>query len=400
MNLLKFTIAIFVIFVIFVNFMAVAQRPLHYVFMGTPSYGHLKPTLEVVEALTKLGHHVTYFSVPKFKNKIEAVGAKFVDYNSSSARNAQPVNSRSMDLALAYPALNDVMVELWPTIVEFKKLNNIDVIVYDQFAIWGKLIAHQYKIPSVCSSIMLLRTAEDWGKISSKIPKDTNNFSYQEFLDCLACNGADKIIAYTSSDFQPEFRNYKNIIFFGNRSNNKISQSHKTFDDKSLIYISFGTLFNCDFVTLSKLIDFFENTSYKIIISTGGNEEVYNNLLKKNISKNIQIYKFVNQEDILSKASLFITHVGASSLYEAISSSVPIIMIPQMEEQYFNAYKAWKLGLGYILDSKTISKQDIQKALDDIKQNWQKYREASSNIRKTFINSLNAEAVSHNIEVN
>jgi len=305
-----------------------------------------------------------------------------------------------MDLALTYQALNDVMVELWPTILEFIKLNNIDVIIYDQFAIWGKLLALQYKIPSVCSSIMLLRDVEDWMKISKKIPNDTNNFSYKEMLDCIACLGSDKVIAYTSSAFQAEFEKHKNIIFFGNRSNKKILQTHKTFDDQSLIYISFGTLFNCDFDTLNKLIDFFKNTSYNIIISTGGNEEVYNKLLKKKYPKNIQIYKFVDQEDILSKASLFITHAGANSLYEAISFSVPMIMIPQMEEQHFNACKARKLELGCILDSESISEQDIQKALDDINQNWKKYRDASFNIRKTFLNSSNAEEVSRNIEVN
>ncbi|MBY0462382.1 MAG: hypothetical protein K2Q34_04300 [Alphaproteobacteria bacterium] len=384
------------IFIIFVNFIndTLAEKPFHYVFMGTPSYGHFKPTLEIVEALTKLGQQVTYFSVPQFKNQIELVGAKFANYNSISAKNAQPVNSRSMDLSLAYQALNDVMMELWPTILEFMKTNNIDVIVYDQFAIWGKLIASQYNIPSICSSIMLLRPVEDWAKISTKTPINTNNFSYKEMLDCIACRGADKVIAYTSSDFQTEFKENKNVIFLGNRSNKKILQKEKSFDDKSLIYISFGTLFNCDFNVLSKLIDFFENTSYELIISTGGNKEVYNKLLEKKVSKKIKIYEFVEQEDVLSKASLFITHVGASSLYEAIRFAVPMIMIPHMEEQAFNAHKAKKLKLGYILDSKDLSKKDIQKALDNIKRNWRKYRDASFSIRKTFVNSLNAEGVS------
>jgi hypothetical protein len=57
--------------IIFVAFTGVAQRPLRYVFMGIPSYGRLKPTLELVQSLTKLGHHVTYFNASKFKNEIE-----------------------------------------------------------------------------------------------------------------------------------------------------------------------------------------------------------------------------------------------------------------------------------------------------------------------------------------
>jgi len=151
MNFFKLSVAIFIVLVVF---QAAAQRSLYYVFMGIPSYGHLKPTLELVESLTKLGHHVTYFSELQFKNEIESVGATFVDYNVSSKVN-EPNSSEYMDLSLYYLALNDVMIELWPTILEFKKLNNIDVIVYDQLAIWGKLLARQYN-PKFPDSIVTM----------------------------------------------------------------------------------------------------------------------------------------------------------------------------------------------------------------------------------------------------
>ncbi len=382
-----------------------AQRSLHYVFMGVPCYGHIKPTLEIVDALTKRGHRVTYFNVPKFKNKIEEAGATFVDYNTISFRNPQPVNAKSMDLLWTYQGLNTVMRELWPTLLEFQKYNHIDVIVYDQFAVWGKLLARQHNIPSVCSSSMLLRTPEEWGMLATKIPSHFsyqemfNCFSYQEMLNCFSCLEADKVLAYTSADFQPEIKERNNIVFFGNRLNKKTASSPQMFDQNALVYISFGTEYNCDVATLGTLIDFFKNTPHQVIISTGGNEDVYNILLKKNAPKNIHIHKWVDQKDVLSKASLFITHAGMNSVYEAINWSVPMIMIPQMEEQRFNAHKVRKLGLGYVLDSKDPSQENIKEAMETITQNWQKYRDASSHLNKTFLNSFNAEAASHAIEV-
>ena len=52
----------------------------------------------------------------------------------------------------------------------------------------------------------------------------------------------------------------------------------------------------------------------------------------------------VPQLDILSQASVFITHAGMGGTGEAIYYGVPMIAIPQMDEQAITARRSRKPG--------------------------------------------------------
>jgi UDP:flavonoid glycosyltransferase YjiC (YdhE family) len=66
----------------------------------------------------------------------------------------------------------------------------------------------------------------------------------------------------------------------------------------------------------------------------------------------------VPQLDILSQASVFITHAGMGGTGEAIYYGVPMIAIPQMEEQAITARQIEKLGLGCaFLDKNAITSE-------------------------------------------
>ncbi len=49
------------------------------VFFCMPAHGHTNPTIEVVRKLTKNGHEVLYYSFSMFREKIEGVGAKYIE---------------------------------------------------------------------------------------------------------------------------------------------------------------------------------------------------------------------------------------------------------------------------------------------------------------------------------
>ena len=72
----------------------------------------------------------------------------------------------------------------------------------------------------------------------------------------------------------------------------------------------------------------------------------------------------VPQLDILSQASVFITHAGMGGTSEAIYYGVPMIAIPQMEEQAITARQIEKLGLGTaFLDKNTITSESLKTAI-------------------------------------
>ncbi|WP_341788408.1 glycosyltransferase [Rickettsia endosymbiont of Lasioglossum villosulum] len=396
MNIKSFILRFFIIIFISIhNFTALGQKSLHYAFITTPLFGYVNPTLEIVQALIKSGHKVTYFNVPAYQKQIENSGAVFIPYQGTAASNfVKDVSSKTIELNILYTQLDNILTEVEPAIIEFFNKNEINIVIYDQFAVWGKVIAEKYHIPAVCSNPMLLAKPEEWTKSPNVIPSDNKNFPFNYMISNLSCSNADEIIAYTSSELQPEFSNQENIIFFGKRFIDK-PISEAVLKDNSLIYISLGTV-NTNFDLFNQLIEFFKNTSYKVIISVGNNEEMYKELSSKK-SRNIEIHKFVDQTKILSEAAIFFTHVGANSLYESINATVPIIMIPQADEQNLNARRAKELQLGYILQSENISKQAIQDAFNDMRSNWSKYKENMRKLRETFVDSEDANALASDL---
>lgn len=97
------------------------------------------------------------------------------------------------------------MIEVEPSIIKFFNNNKIDIVIYDQFAVWEKIIAEKYNLPAVCSNPMLLAKAEEWTKSSNVIPIGNKNFPFNYMISNLSCSNADKVIAYTSREFQPDF---------------------------------------------------------------------------------------------------------------------------------------------------------------------------------------------------
>ena len=74
--------------------------------------------------------------------------------------------------------------------------------------------------------------------------------------------------------------------------------------------------------------------------------------------------QMVPQLDILSQASVFITHAGMGGTGEAIYYGVPMIAIPQMEEQAITARQIEKLGLGCaFLDKNAITSEGLKAAI-------------------------------------
>jgi MGT family glycosyltransferase len=384
------------------------NNQIHFVFLGIPSRGHTTPTISLVKALIALGCKITYLNTEAFKDLIEQTGAKFVDYNSQSLSNI------SIPISLMEP--HEVTIELQkiffmsaleilPVISLYHKNEPFDAIIYDQMALWGQIFADKYNLLSFCSNTMFLFSSED---IINQLPKFISNLdtdyndkfnllkctankleSYKDVLDIQTATKSSYIITYYSPALLTSSYNFDNnkIIYLGNRFDSNYFPSTAKLSSESMIYISLGTVFNEKIDLFKLFIDTFNTTKHQVIISTGNNEAVYQYLKSINISSNIHIYKFVDQLEVLSKASFFITHAGFNSIYEGLYFTVPMLMIPHIPEQYFNALKIRELNAGYLLEEEEIYLSGMFKAITNVKKNWQIYKNSSIRIRESFLNS-------------
>lgn len=61
------------------------------------------------------------------------------------------------------------------------------------------------------------------------------------------------------------------------------------------------------------------------------------NIKLNNVPSNVKISRWINQQDLLREAKLFITHGGFNSVMESIDNLVPMIVIPTHHDQYINS---------------------------------------------------------------
>src|SRR6056297_1946824 len=108
-------------------------------------------------------------------------------------------------------------------------------------------------------------------------------------------------------------------------------------DKRPLIYLSLGSSGEAvpmDFLT-SRLAD-----QYRFVVS--GKK-------KPPEAEHVHYQPFVCFSDIANQISLFISHGGNGSIYQALSVPVPMLIIPAFFEQEWNAHRVTKTGIGQVL---------------------------------------------------
>ena len=132
---------------------------------------------------------------------------------------------------------------------------------------------------------------------------------------------------------------------------------------KPLLYSSLGTAFNNWPEYYPILFDAVRDLDINVFAALGAIDPAS----LKDVPANVEVGQMVPQLDILSQASVFITHAGMGGTGEAIYYGVPMIAIPQMEEQAITARQIEKNGLGVaFLDKNAITSVALKSAIEKL----------------------------------
>lgn len=329
-------------------------------FINLPYYGHVVPTIGLIQELMKQGCEVTYLMPFGWEEKVAESGAKFYGYQNHRQLSEQIKN--------AYAAAERIV-------------NQYDLVIYEQFFFLGKHLAEKYKKPVVrvftapvtnrklmdqfisskgplsifrCKWITRAFTKD----IAKDIPLKTDNW-----LDEIIYNPPELNLVYTLRAYQPYEEEFSDeqYKFLGpsiyDRKENPFDFVKGT---KPVIYVSLGTILKGATSFFQKCIDAFTNENVDVILSVG---QKFNVEKLKRISNNIHIYKFVPQIEVLKMADVFITSGGMNSLSEAFVYGVPMVVLPLASDQPVNAVFVEKMGVGKQLDYATMDKELLKRTV-------------------------------------
>ena len=360
---------------------------MHIAFVSLGAFGHINPTLALVTELVKQGVRVTYFTTEAFRIIIEPTGAKFVAVPSWMAENDKHNDGEKKEddggVAAAVPFLflNEAGAYI-DTILDTLHDDKPDAIVHDFAGIAGTIAADNLNVPNVM--------------LYTSYPSNDSYSVAAGFESCPADHPLRKAAAGIAAGYAEKYgcrvMTVKEI-FDGHGDFNlvmmqkKLVPNYESFDDsfvftgvqigkrtafgswkapdngKPLLYSSLGTAFNNWPEYYPILFDAVRDLDINVFAALGSIDPAS----LKDIPANVEVGQMVPQLDILSQASVFITHAGMGGTGEAIYYGVPMIAIPQMEEQAITARQIEKLGLGVaFLDKSAITSEALKTAIQKL----------------------------------
>lgn len=326
-------------------------------FINLPYYGHVVPTIGLVQELIKRGCEVTYLLPFDWEDKIVESGATFYGYKNHKQLSEQ--------IKYAYSAAEKIVEQF-------------DLVLYEQFFFLGKHLAEAHNKPVVriftapATNQKLMHafiTAKgplsifrfEWiaraftKDIAKEIPMKTENWLYEIVENPPALN-----LVYTLRSYQPYADEFpkEQFKFLGPSIYERKAQKFAFYKRKSaVVYISLGTVLKGAVSFFQTCIEAFRNEDVDVIISVG--QKFPMKKLKK-VPEHIHIYPSVPQLEVLKMADVFVTHGGMNSVSEALVFGTPMVVIPFVSDQPVNASCIEKLGVGKRMEYAAVNKESLK----------------------------------------
>ncbi|AJG98469.1 macrolide family glycosyltransferase [Clostridium beijerinckii] len=364
-------------------------------FVNMLGHGHVNPTIGIVRELINRGEDVTYIAGEEFRDKIEKTGAKFIGHKNLFDLSSLITSSLNLEtnekLLNALNTFKEIIEEI------FKLDEKFDYIIYDSSFILGEEVGRVLNIATISSSsifainekiiksLLDLPISQEFKlKMEGAKPKikeilsshnyvdfvnelqEKYNIKFPSMVDRSGKKGMLNIV-YTSKYFQPYSESFDESYKFIGSSvidrKESIDFDLSNNEDKKVIYISLGTIFNNSIEFYECCFKAFCNMNVKVIMSVGRKIDIS---IFKNIPSNFIVRNYVPQLEVLKYANVFITHGGMNSTNEGLYFNIPLILIPQSVDQPFVANRVAELGAGIVIEKNRVTPEVLNKCVAEI----------------------------------
>lgn len=373
------------------------------VYFSYMHYGHIIPNLEMLKELSLRGEELICYSSSTYSHLFKGFDCEFREYdNLNEIYNmfcmGYPVNSFEQDdllqrvlaTSLFFAQTLDREKAITKYYSDLLREENIDYVIYDFASFWGKSIARELGVKSICCFEIPVFPTNIYD-IDMKHFLSYFDFRYllrdqiflkpdridddmasklkiilDAYFTLMRIKGYDDFVSMHKSDFlnivhiPKELQAYSEELdstykFIGYKPP-KIDNTNT--EKEKCIYISQGTVFTQKHIPfVEKSISAFRESPYKVVISLGMDNRIKD--IEDHFTElpdNITIGKNINQIDVLSNCLLYITSGGISGMKEALSLGVPVLLVGMPDQTYGMLEK---LNLGRIADKWTISENEL-----------------------------------------
>lgn len=113
-------------------------------------------------------------------------------------------------------------------------------------------------------------------------------------------------------------------------------------DGRPLVFVSLGTVASDKPAFYRAALEALAARPWRAVVATGRTDPAALGTLPENVVARPHLPQIA----VLRQADLFVTHGGMNSVMESLALGVPMVVVPQMADQFVNARRVAELGLG------------------------------------------------------
>ena len=359
---------------------------MHFAMITLGASGHVFSSLPLIAELVKKGNRVTYFTVPRYKEMVETIGADYKEVRSALTNNGQADKDIATDMMAELPLrfLSEGAATI-ESIMEVLRQDKPDAVIVDAIAIAGRLAAAELKVPMIMlftsfASNDKFSLCRHWPVYPDTHPARAKAKALAEELAAKYGTPAydiygifegtgDLNIVTQPASFHPAAETFDDsFVFAGPQIMKRVDSGswEAPEGDAPLMYTSLGTLFNAWPEFYHILYGVVKDMNLRVVSSVGSTltaEDI------GEIPANVKTFPFLPQLEVLENADFFITHAGIGSVMEAAYYGVPMLAIPQMDEQAFTAKCMVDAGLGIMIPKEELTPERLKAGIHELTSN-------------------------------
>ena len=337
--------------------------------INLPVDGHLNPALEIARELARRGERVLAYAPERMSSRVREVGAQFrafpYEWNTVGSN---LVGDSTWQLRTAAACLPQLAAE--------SADEHVDYVIVDYLCAWGRLLAQHLSLPSVVvhstTPLAFSALARIPGRLITLLDLRLSPQRWRRFREFqhLAAELASRwdverlehpiqlvlprygelhlvtTSALLHADSKGPDPRYRFIGPCIRPAGVMTGDPLPPLTSDPLVYVSLGTLHNDRPEFYRACIRAYERAAFQVLINVGHRVDLR---AFEPLPPHIHVVRHVDQIEVLNRAAVFVTHGGMNGLCEALLAGVPMLVYPQMADQYVAAKYVARSGAGLFL---------------------------------------------------
>lgn len=377
----------------------------HFGVICPPFPGHINPMAALGRELQQRGHRVTFLQISDVELLVNSEGLNFLPIGQSAALSGsltealEQLGKLSGIEALRYSVkfCQQTAATICQDAPRAIATAGIEVLLVDQLEPAGETVAEFLRIPFICVSCAQAihrRAAVPpfftpwsyqnrwWAQLrnqaayylldrnSQPILQVLNHYRRQWQLPAYRQLYASAArLAHISQqpaafDFPCDLPQHFHYVGpLRNRSPRVVPFSFERLTGQPLIYASLGSLQNTKHEIFRCIAAACEPLDVQLVISHGGGMDA---AVVEKLPGSPLVVEYAPQLEVLSKASLTITHGGLNTVLDSLSHGVPLVAIPITYEQPGTGARILWTGTGEVIPLKSLSIPQLRTAIQQV----------------------------------